>query len=136
MHHRVVVGARALVEFLQLGLEVLHVLAGQARQLHGAVGLGAMAAGAGSDAGVLVALLVDVLADAGKIGLASKTARCAITATGNFNATSGQKIECTMSGNPKVSGKKVTLERNASGAWNCTTDLGADKAKYNPGGCN
>lgn len=77
-------------------------------------------------------------ADAGKVGLASKTARCStLAATGNFNATSGQKIECTMSGNPKVSGKKVTLERNASGAWNCTTDLAAaDKTKYNPGGCN
>jgi len=72
------------------------------------------------------------------IGLASTTARCsAIATTGAYNAASGQTIACTMRGNPKVSGKKVTLTRNASGAWACTTDLAAaDKTKYNPGGCN
>lgn len=72
------------------------------------------------------------------VGLASATARCTtIAATGTFSATDGQTLACTMQGNPKVSGKKVTLTRNASGAWNCTTDLAAaDKAKYNPGGCN
>ena len=76
-------------------------------------------------------------ANAGAIGLASKTARCStLAASGTFNATSGQKITCTLSGNPKVNTKTVTLERNASGAWNCTTSLDpADKTKYNPGGC-
>jgi len=70
------------------------------------------------------------------IGLATTTARCTtIATTGNFNGA-GQTIACTLQGNPKVSGKKVTLARNASGAWNCSTDLAAaDKTKYNPGGC-
>ncbi|TNJ35484.1 pilin [Arenimonas terrae] len=77
-------------------------------------------------------------ANAGAIGLASATARCSsIVATGDFDDDSGQIIECTLQGNPKVAGQKITLERNASGAWQCETDLpAADKTKYNPGGCN
>ena len=72
------------------------------------------------------------------IGLATKTARCStIGTTGDFDDTNGQTITCTMTGNPKVSGKIVTLTRTSSGAWDCTTDLlAADKSKYNPGGCN
>lgn len=73
------------------------------------------------------------------LGLASSTARCAITvgATNTYAAASGQSIICTLKGNPKVVGKTVTLTRDASGAWNCTTSLtGADASKFNPAGCN
>ena len=74
---------------------------------------------------------------AADIGLQGSTARCsAITPNGNWSAT-GQKLTCTLKGNPKVNGKQVILTRAASGAWNCTTDLpAADKTKYNPTGCN
>lgn len=74
---------------------------------------------------------------AADIGLQGSTARCsAITPAGNWSATN-QTLTCTLKGNPKVNGKKVTLTRTASGAWNCTTDLtGTDKTKYNPTGCN
>lgn len=70
--------------------------------------------------------------DAAAMGLNASTPRCAIAATGTWTAASGQKIECTIKGNPKVVGKKVSLTRNASGAWDCTSD--AD-AKFLPAGC-
>ncbi|KRG75013.1 fimbrial protein [Stenotrophomonas ginsengisoli] len=73
------------------------------------------------------------------LGLATSTARCgiAVGATPAYSATNGQSIVCTLKGNPKVVGKTVTLTRNASGAWNCTTSLtGTDAAKFNPAGCN
>ena len=70
------------------------------------------------------------------IGLAATTTRCAISVTGTYNAASGQTIVCTINGNPKVQGKKVTLTRTTSGQWACTTDLtAAEKTKYNPVGC-
>ncbi len=70
------------------------------------------------------------------IGLRTPTARCSVVAaTGNYNATNGQKIACTLAGNPKVSGKVVELTRNASGAWNCTVTGGID-SKYLPVGCS
>jgi type IV pilus assembly protein PilA len=71
------------------------------------------------------------------IGLATKTARCStIATTGAFSATSGQTITCTLSGNPKVNTKVITLTRGQTGAWACSTSLdAADKTKYNPGGC-
>lgn len=68
------------------------------------------------------------------IGLQSSTARCGISiTTAAYNAASGQDIKCTLKGNPKVSTKHVTLTRNSSGAWNCTSDV---DAKYKPVGCN
>ena len=67
------------------------------------------------------------------IGLASSTARCNIVVQGAANADRGQKIECTLKGNPKVASKKVTLTRNSSGQWTCTADV---DAKYKPAGCN
>lgn len=69
------------------------------------------------------------------IGLVSSTARCAIAASGNYNDASGQKIACTLKGNPKVIGKVVELTRNGSGAWECTVTGGID-AKYLPVGCS
>ena len=71
---------------------------------------------------------------ADKIGLSSATARCAIVVTGTTTATSGQKIECTLKGNPKINNQKIALERNASGQWVCKT-TGVD-AKYKPAGCS
>ena len=70
--------------------------------------------------------------NAAAMGLQASTPRCAIAVTGTYAATSGQKFECTLKGNPKVINKKVNLIRNSSGAWNCTSDL---DAKYLPGGC-
>lgn len=67
------------------------------------------------------------------IGLASSTARCDIEVEGAANSNSGQKITCTLKGNPKVAGQTVTLTRNSSGQWQCTTNVGA---KYKPVGCN
>jgi type IV pilus assembly protein PilA len=67
------------------------------------------------------------------LGLANSTARCeTITVGGTWAAEAGQSIECKLQGNPKVAAKTVTLERNASGAWNCTST--ADP-KFNPAGC-
>jgi type IV pilus assembly protein PilA len=68
------------------------------------------------------------------IGLAATTPRCAITTTGAYSAASGQTIQCTLKGNPKVNTGTVTLTRTGSGAWNCSTD--ATKAgPYKPNGC-
>lgn len=71
-------------------------------------------------------------ADAEAIGLQTSTARCDIEASGDWGDENDQSIECTLKGNPKVVGKVVTLTRNTSGAWNCTSDV---DAKYLPGGC-
>ena len=71
-------------------------------------------------------------ADLGLIGLASNTARCEISVTGNIEAASGQTIVCTLEGNPQVSGKDVTLTRDANGQWNCTTEV---DEKFAPVGC-
>ncbi|ACF52875.1 pilin [Stenotrophomonas maltophilia] len=67
------------------------------------------------------------------LGLNTSTPRCAIAATGAWNAASGQTITCTLKGNPKVAGKTITLTRNGSGAWNCSAH--ADLATYKPAGC-
>ena len=56
VHHRVVVGALALVELLELGFGVRRKLPGQAGQAGSAFGLGAVAAGAGGKTAELVAL--------------------------------------------------------------------------------
>ncbi|HZX77223.1 pilin [Lysobacter sp.] len=67
------------------------------------------------------------------IGLQDKTTRCSTIAT---TAGAAGKIACTLSGNPKVSGKIVTLTRSStSGAWACTVTSTLD-AKYRPAGCN
>lgn len=67
------------------------------------------------------------------IGLAATTPRCAIAVTGNWDAASGQVIECTLKGNPNVAGKKVTLTRNATGQWVCTNNIG--NANFEPNNC-
>jgi len=69
------------------------------------------------------------------IGLQTNTPRCAVATTGTATAASGQKIACTLKGNPKVVGKVVELTRNTSGAWECAVTGGLD-AKYLPSGCS
>jgi len=64
------------------------------------------------------------------VGLRGSTARCStITVTGNETGT----ITCQLTGNPKVAGKTVQLQRTTSGAYNCTVS-GLDE-KYLPTGC-
>jgi type IV pilus assembly protein PilA len=72
--------------------------------------------------------------DAAAIGLQTTTPRCAITTDGTaYSSTAGvHQIKCVLKGNPKVATKYVQLDRNASGAWNCKSDV---DAKYLPGGC-
>lgn len=68
------------------------------------------------------------------IGLQGSTTRCSnLAVTGNYTDVSGQTIECTISGNPKVNGKKVTLTRLSNGAWECSSDADVD---YEPDGCD
>ncbi|PIA69273.1 prepilin-type cleavage/methylation domain-containing protein [Ectopseudomonas toyotomiensis] len=72
--------------------------------------------------------------DAARIGLQDATARCSAITVGDWTAT-GAEIECTLTGNPKVQGQTVTLNRNASGSWVCNTSTGIED-KYKPVGCN
>jgi type IV pilus assembly protein PilA len=72
--------------------------------------------------------------DAARIGLQASTARCSAINVGNWTAT-GASIQCTLTGNPKVQGQTVTLNRNASGSWICNTSAGIE-GKYKPVGCN
>ncbi|KIQ97417.1 pilin [Lysobacter sp. A03] len=76
-------------------------------------------------------------ATAEDLGLATSTARCAIEADGDWTDESGQTIECTLKGNPRVVGGTVTLERNTSGQWDCAVADGTATMKdsYIPAGC-
>ena len=70
-----------------------------------------------------------VATDAGYIGqTAAGGSFCNLVVTGIAS------IECTGKGGnaSKFNGKKITLTRDADGAWTCTTDL---DAKYKPGKC-
>ncbi len=74
------------------------------------------------------------IASAADIGLAvAGTPRCTIGVAGSWDVVAGQTITCTLKGNPNVAGKKVTLTRNAQGAWTCTNTIG--NANYSPNGC-
>jgi type IV pilus assembly protein PilA len=76
------------------------------------------------------------ISGADELGLADSTARCDITATGDWDGDSGQTIECELKGNPKVVGTTVSLERDSSGSWSCKIDPGTNyDAKYSPAGC-
>ena len=72
-------------------------------------------------------------ANANDIGLPLNTARCsAIIPGGNWTATSGQTIACTLAGNPNVAGKSLTLTRDSEGLWSCSTTV---TTLYRPNGC-
>jgi len=63
------------------------------------------------------------------IGLKGTTTRCAVATTAGADG----KIECTLTGNPKVQGKKISLTRNsADGSWTCASDVAAN---FKPSGC-
>src|SRR5512139_1883078 len=67
-HLGAIVGARAETEIVQLGVDVVAVLAGQARELDGnALALRAVAGGAGRNAGTLDPAAEDLLADQGQL---------------------------------------------------------------------
>ncbi len=73
-------------------------------------------------------------ADANAIGLPLNTARCStIIPGGNWAATSGQTIACTLAGNPNVAGKTLTLTRDSEGLWSCSTTV---TALYRPNNCS
>ena len=67
----------------------------------------------------------------GDIGLQSQTARCSNISM-DPSPTAGY-IQCTLVGNPNISGKTVRLERSASGDWNCVTNF--TQPRYKPEGC-
>lgn len=66
-------------------------------------------------------------------GLTNPTARCnPLTVTGTAS-TGVASLTCTLVGNPKVSGKVVTLTRTTTGSYACTVP-GLD-LRYMPTGC-
>ena len=65
----------------------------------------------------------------GDLGLASPTTRCTTTVSAGPTGF----IRCTLQGNPLIAGKVITLQRTASGAWNCVTDIASEK--HRPEGC-
>ena len=67
------------------------------------------------------------------IGLSDSTPRCAITTSGSWASDNGQKIICTLKGNPNVAGKAITLTRNTNGQWPCSTDIA--NTNHKPNGC-
>ena len=72
-----------------------------------------------------------ILTTPASVGLTSPTPRCsAIAVTPGGSGT----IQCTLVGNPVVSGKTITLTRvSATGTWNCTSNIALSKHK--PGNC-
>ena len=50
--------------------------------------------------------------------------------TASIIATFGQNAAANLKGN------KLAWKRDANGTWTCNTDLGTDKAKYKPTGCD
>jgi len=69
----------------------------------------------------------------GDLGLKQTTPRCTIAPSGNYDGSGARSIQCTLKGNPSVATKFVTLTRDPSGAWNCTSTV---DAKFKPTGCN
>ncbi|HET8667243.1 MAG TPA: pilin [Terriglobales bacterium] len=73
------------------------------------------------------------VATVSNIGLQATTQRCAITAAATTDGTA--TITCGLKGTPAVTGKSITLNRNTSGAWSCST-AGTLDDKYKPKGCS
>lgn len=68
--------------------------------------------------------------DADDLGLRTPTGRCTL----DIEAAPDGYIECTISGNPRVNGAKLRLQRTDAGAWLCETeDL---EEKHRPTGCS
>jgi type IV pilus assembly protein PilA len=67
------------------------------------------------------------------IGLQATTERCDITAGApDASGVAKPALRCTLKGNPKVLNKTISWNRNASGAWDCTSSL---DEKFRPKGC-
>ena len=64
--------------------------------------------------------------DAAALGLPALTQRCSsIAVSGASPDASGQRIACTLSGNPQVAGRFVRFTRNATGQWACESSVAA-----------
>ncbi|AHF04890.1 fimbrial protein [Marichromatium purpuratum 984] len=64
------------------------------------------------------------------LGLKAATSSCNVTA--NVDNTGAGTIVCTLTGNPKIIGKKITWTRSTDGEWTCAFD--GDK-KFATKGC-
>ena len=72
-----------------------------------------------------------ILTTAASVGLNAPTPRCSAIAV---TAGGAGTIQCTLIGNPVVSGKTLTLTRNsATGSWTCSSNIAL--AKHKPGNC-
>lgn len=70
------------------------------------------------------------------LGLAASTPRCsAVTVSGTWSGGGATHIQCTLRGNPTVSGGTVTLTRSSVGQWDCTVAGGSIDPKHYPPGC-
>jgi type IV pilus assembly protein PilA len=70
------------------------------------------------------------------IGLGASTPRClTITVGGDWNGTGSPSIECSLRGNPRVTGETITLARTTSGQWPCTASAGLTD-NFRPNGCS
>ncbi|MBL8263239.1 MAG: pilin [Xanthomonadaceae bacterium] len=72
-----------------------------------------------------------------QLGLYTPTAdsRCSnIKVIGTWAALAGQGIECTLRGNPNVTGKTITLTRTNDGQWPCAAGGGL-APEHTPNGC-
>ena len=67
--------------------------------------------------------------DAEDLGLRSPTTRCIV----DVEPAPDGYIECTLSGNPRVEGSKLRLQRSLAGVWSCAT-TGLDP-KHRPANC-
>ena len=65
------------------------------------------------------------------IGLQDSTTRCDNISVADVEEGS---IGCTIKGNPRVDGVRVTLNRDSQGVWTCVMD-GMD-ARFRPDGCD
>lgn len=76
------------------------------------------------------------LSDVGFTAAASNA--CSAYGITPFTATEGavtSAITCTLAGNPKISGKILSLNRSTDGAWTCVTDIAATDDQFIPKGC-
>ncbi len=72
------------------------------------------------------------VANIAELGL-KDSERCTITPITALSATGS--IECTLKGNTKIKGKKISVKRADDGTWTCSTDIAATETKYIPTGC-
>ena len=69
---------------------------------------------------------------------AASSNACSAQGITAFTATNGavtNAITCTLQGNPKISGKIISLSRSADGGWSCLTDIPTTDDKFIPKGC-